>query len=84
MKILIKDREKFHELLIRKGFSKRAFAKETRLSEATIAQISNGNRNPSPRVANKICCKLEENFDEIFIIEKHDEHIFKKGGVRID
>ncbi|WP_034763678.1 helix-turn-helix transcriptional regulator [Rossellomorea vietnamensis] len=70
MKIVIKDQEEFNELLIRQGFSKRLFAKETKLSEATIALISNGNRNPSPRVAKKICLKLEVEFDEIFKIEK--------------
>jgi DNA-binding XRE family transcriptional regulator len=70
MKIKLKDADKFNELLIRKGFSKRGLAQAAAIGEATVIQICNGDRNPSPRIAKKITEVLEIEFDAIFCIVK--------------
>ncbi|WGV58380.1 helix-turn-helix transcriptional regulator [Brevibacillus brevis] len=62
--------ERLNELLYRKGWTKRAFAKAARIGEVTAQQICNGQRNPSAPVAKKITDALEVEFDEIFAIEK--------------
>ncbi|MGF9821430.1 helix-turn-helix domain-containing protein [Brevibacillus agri] len=70
MKIRLKDPERFGELLIRKGHSKRSFAEASGIGQVTALQIANGDRNPSPRIAKRITDALEVEFDEIFVIEK--------------
>lgn len=56
-------------MLVKKGFSKRELSLETQLGQATIVQISNGKRNPSPSTAKKIAEVLDINFDDFFEIE---------------
>lgn len=68
MKIILKDIGKFHELLLRKGFTKRALGRRAGISEVYAQQIANGDRNPSAKVAKKICESLEVEFDDIFFI----------------
>lgn len=70
MKIRLKDPERFEELLIRKGHSKRSFAEAAGIGQVTTLQIASGDRHPSPRIAKRITDALEVEFDEIFIIEK--------------
>ncbi|HZG81765.1 MAG TPA: helix-turn-helix transcriptional regulator [Brevibacillus sp.] len=70
MKIRLKDLERFEELIIRKGHSKRSFAEVAGIGQVTALQIANGERNPSPRIAKRITDALEVEFDEIFVIEK--------------
>lgn len=70
MKIKLKDTNSFEELLIRKGFSKKAFAEAASIGQVTTLQICNGDRNPSPRIAKRICDALEVSFDDIFEIIK--------------
>lgn len=70
VKIKIKDRNTFNELIIKKGFSKNRLAKEADLAQPTVVQISNGKRNPSPISANKILQVLQVDFDDVFKIEK--------------
>ncbi|WP_339820496.1 helix-turn-helix transcriptional regulator [Paenibacillus sp. FSL R7-0216] len=70
MKIKLKDLVSFEELLIRKGFSKKAFAEAAGIGQVTALQICNGDRNPSPRIAKRICDALEVTFDDIFMIIK--------------
>lgn len=70
MKIQLKDVVKFEEMLIRKGFSKKAFAKAAEIGQVTLLQICNGVRNPSPRIAKRICDTLQVEFDDIFEIVK--------------
>lgn len=69
MKIKIKDSQQLNELIIRKGFNKTDFSKCIKLSSPMTIQITNGNRNPSPKTAKKITDALEVEFDEIFAID---------------
>lgn len=69
MKIMLKDIEKFHELLLRKGFTKRELGRKARISEVYAQQIAKGERNPGAKVAKRICQSLEVEFDEIFFIK---------------
>lgn len=68
MKITLKNSLEFEELLIRKGFSKKAFAEAAGIGQVTALQICNGDRSPSPRIAKRICDTLEVEFDDIFEI----------------
>jgi|GEM_PF-682919 len=68
MKINLKDIEKFHELLLRKGFTRRELGRQAGISEVYAQQISNGDRNPGAKVARRICESLEVEFDDIFFI----------------
>lgn len=69
MVIKLKDQHDFAKLLIVNGHSKRSFAKKIKISNAFLIQISNGDRNPGPKVAKKICEGLDKEFDEIFFTE---------------
>lgn len=73
--IVLKSRSEFNGIIARKGFSKRAFARESGVSEATFIQISNGKQSPRPDTAKKICDTLLLSFDDIFVIE---ERVTKK------
>lgn len=77
MKIKLKDAQKFGEMLIRKGFSKRGLAQVASIGEATAVQICSGDRNPSPRTAKLICEALEVEFDDIFEIVRLPQTIAK-------
>lgn len=70
MKIQLKDATQFEELLIRNGFSKKAFAEAANIGQATVVQLCNGYRNSSPRLAKRICETLKVEFDDIFKIVK--------------
>ncbi|MFG0211899.1 helix-turn-helix transcriptional regulator [Brevibacillus porteri] len=70
MKIKVKDLDHLNELMIQKGFNKSDFAKQIQLSQPMTIQITNGDRNPSPRIAKRISDVLEVEWDELFIIEK--------------
>lgn len=76
MAIYLKDIQGFNILLIKKGFNKSSFAKETQVSKSSITNISNGTRHPSPLIAKRITDALDIDFDEIFHIGVHE----KKGG----
>ena len=73
MKIQLKDPEKFIEQLIRKGFSRRSLAGVAKIGETTVSLIINGERNPGPSTARKICAALECSFDDIFVIVKPEQ-----------
>lgn len=77
MKIKLKDVIGFEELLIRKGYSKKAFAEAAGIGQVTALQICNGDRNPSPRIAKRICDTLEVEFDDIFEIVKTPQNVGK-------
>ncbi|MFD1776701.1 helix-turn-helix transcriptional regulator [Paenibacillus rhizophilus] len=68
MKIQVKDAQVILELMIKKGQSQRQFAKEIDVSSPYFSQILNGNRNPGPAIAKKICDALDAKFDDIFFI----------------
>jgi len=68
MKIILKDIGQFHELLLRKGFTRRELGRRAAISEVYAQQIANGERNPGAKVARRICECLEVEFDDIFFI----------------
>lgn len=68
MKIVLKDLDKFQELLLRKGFTKRELSRKAGISEVYAQQISNGERNPGTKVAKRICEALALEFDDIFFV----------------
>lgn len=68
MRIKLKDAIEFEERLIRKGYSKKAFADAASIGQVTALQICNGDRSPSPRIAKRITETLEVEFDDIFEI----------------
>lgn len=70
MIIQLRDIEKFVELMIRKGFTRRSLAEAAKVGESTVISIANGGRNPSPKTAKLICEALEVEFDDIFEIVK--------------
>lgn len=73
MKIQLKNVEQFLEMLIRKGHTRRSLAGVANVGEATVVMIANGDRNPSPQTAKRICEALEVEFDDIFVIEKREQ-----------
>jgi len=68
MKIRIKNSIRLNELIIMKGFSKTDFGKEIKLSQPMTVQITNGDRNPSPKTAKRIAEVLECEWTELFEI----------------
>jgi DNA-binding XRE family transcriptional regulator len=70
VRIKLKDVNQFNELLIRKGFTKSAFAEEIKLSVPMTIQISNGDRGPGTKLAQRILEVLQVTFDDLFIIER--------------
>lgn len=70
MKIKVKNIEQLNKLIIMKGFSKTQFGKEIGLSQPMIVQITNGDRNPSPRTAKRVCDVLDCEWSELFEIVK--------------
>jgi transcriptional regulator with XRE-family HTH domain len=69
MKIKAKA-DQLNELIIKKGFSKTAFAKEIQMSQPMTIQITNGDRSPSPKAAKRIVEVLECEWNEVFEIVK--------------
>jgi len=69
MKVRLISLEHLNELVLRAGYSRRAFANSIGISESTMTMLINGNRNPSPKIAKKISDKLEIKFDEVFYVE---------------
>ncbi|MBB3151716.1 DNA-binding XRE family transcriptional regulator [Paenibacillus endophyticus] len=70
MKVKLKDFDSFNSMVFKKGHSKRSFAQAAQIGEATMIQISNGDRFAGPRVAKKIVDALGVPFDEVFEIVK--------------
>lgn len=81
MKIILKDIEKFHELLLRKGFTRRELGRQAGISEVYAQQIANGDRNPGAKVARRICESLTVEFEDIFFI--FDAHKSKQNDKNI-
>jgi len=69
MMIILKDLIKFNEIVVKKGYSKREFARKCGVSESTFIQIANGKQNPRPSTAKKIVQALEVNFDDVFVFK---------------
>lgn len=73
LKIQLKDKVAFQELLLKRGFSQRGFGRAVGISEPYANQIANGDRNPGPQVAKRICEVLDAQFDDIFFIKRDDK-----------
>ena len=69
MYIKVKDVNSLKQLLIKTGFSQRALGRMIRVSETYINQLVNGERNPSPAVAKRMCDSLDSEFDDIFFVD---------------
>lgn len=77
MSVKLKDKKKLKHLLIINGFSQRGFASEIKISGPYLNQIANGTRDPSPKVAKKICDGLAVKFEDIFFVN-HDNKSYQK------
>lgn len=66
--IQVRDSELLKEQILKNGFSYRILAEKVGCSQTHISLILNGIRNPSAKIAKKICTILKLNFDDIFFI----------------
>lgn len=66
--ILVKNADELENAIIIAGFSYRSLAKKIGCSQTLISLILKGERNPSPKIANKICEVLSKEFNDIFFI----------------
>lgn len=67
--VIVKNKEKLRQDIIRAGFSITNLAKNVGCSKAHISLIVNHERNPSPVIAVKICEQVKGQFDDYFLIE---------------
>lgn len=67
--IVVINKEKLREDIIRAGYSITSLAKEIGYSKAHLSSIVNHERNPSAVVAVKICEQIKGQFDDYFYIE---------------
>ena len=67
--IVVINKEKLREDMIKAGFSMTSLAKKIGCSKAHISSIVNHERNPSAIIAVKICEQLQKQFDDYFFIE---------------
>lgn len=70
LKAKLKNVDEFNSMIFEKGHSKRSFAHAAKIGEATMVQISNGDRFAGPRVAKKIVDALDVPFESVFEIVK--------------
>lgn len=68
MKITCKS-DKLSELLMRNGDNLRSFSRDAGISSPYMSQLIKGSRNPSPKMAKRICECLKVKFDDIFFID---------------
>lgn len=79
--IVVIDKEALKEDIARAGFSLTGLAKEVGCSKAHISSIINHERNPSARIAVKICEQLNSQLDKYFFIESvHNKKQNKKAN----
>ena len=71
--VIVKDIDILVEKIVKKGFSYRMLAKESKCSQTQISLMLKGERNPSPENAINICKALECEFDDIFFINRDDK-----------
>ena len=67
--VIVKNKEKLKEDIIRAGFSITNLANNIGCSKAHISSIINHERNPSGTIAVKICEQIRGKFDDYFFIE---------------
>lgn len=79
--IVVIDKEALKEDIARAGFSLTGLAKEVGCSKAHMSSIINHERNPSARIAVKICEQLNSQLDKYFFIESvHNKKQNKKAN----
>ncbi|GAA5417369.1 hypothetical protein Pryu01_02432 [Paraliobacillus ryukyuensis] len=87
IKMELTNRELTRVLIAEQGKNLKEFAQHINISQTYLTQILNGNRHPSPTVANKIAKGLNQQIKDIFTIENftNDNRLNKlqQGGVRI-
>ncbi|MEL7568370.1 MAG: helix-turn-helix transcriptional regulator [Eubacteriaceae bacterium] len=66
MSIILRNPVEFRRLLIKSGYTQRGFGRAINISEPYANQIVNGERNPGPAVAKRICNILNIKFEDIF------------------
>lgn len=69
MQILVKDIQKFKELIILNGFSQRGLARTIGITSGFMSEVANGNKNPGPMVAKLIANELGVDMEEIFLLK---------------
>jgi DNA-binding XRE family transcriptional regulator len=62
------DKIMFNEILLKKGYNHSGLGRAVGIDESYAAQIANGEKNPGPQVASKICDVLRIPFDDIFYV----------------
>lgn len=67
--ILVINKEKLRNDIIRAGYSITNLAKDIGCSKAHISSILNHERNPSAVIAVKICEQIKGKFEDYFFIE---------------
>lgn len=67
--IVVINKEKLQEDILRAGCSITSLAKNIGCSKAHISSIINHARNPSAVIAVKICEQIKGRFDDYFFIE---------------
>ena len=67
--VVVKDMEILRKDTVLAGLSYAELAADIGVSKTTIGSIYTGKRNPSPRVAMKICERLNQQFERYFFIE---------------
>lgn len=67
--VVVKDMDKLKRTTVLRGFTQSELAKKIGVSRNTICSIFKGIRNPSPKIAVKICEQLNVSFEYIFFIE---------------
>lgn len=70
--ILVRDADELEKYITMSGYSIRGFAKEIPCSQSAVSLILKGERNPSPKMANRFCEILSKPFEKIFFI--HDDY----------
>lgn len=69
MKIILKDVDAFKLLLLQNGYTQRSYGRAIGISGPYAHQISNGTRNPGPKIAKDTSKLLGVEFDDIFFVE---------------
>lgn len=72
MKIKVKNTGELTKLIFMKGFNKSEFGTAIGMSQSLTNAIVNGDRNPSPKTAKRICEVLECGWQDVFAFEGGD------------
>ena len=82
--VIVTNKEKLREDIIRAGLSITKLAENIGCSKAHISSIINHERNPSGTIAVKICEQIKGKFDDYFFIESVHKKEQKDRSLIID